>query len=65
MCLDIALPAICGKPTVAVTYHVIVTVRESNNPSVHANAAYTITIFQQQKGRVVDDRRLITDQLAV
>ena len=45
-CINVKLPAICGKPTVAGTYHVIVRVADSSSPPVHASATYSITIFQ-------------------
>ena len=46
LCINVKLPAICGKPTVAGTYHVIVTVADSSSPRLHASATYSITIFQ-------------------
>jgi hypothetical protein len=44
-CLNVAPPAICGKPTTAGSYNVRITVKDSESPSRHASAQYTIHIF--------------------
>jgi probable HAF family extracellular repeat protein len=46
-CFDVHLPAICGKPTTAGSYNVLVTVKDSASPPNHASASYTIHIFAQ------------------
>lgn len=46
-CLNVAAPAICGTPTTAGTYRVIVAVSDSGNPPNHASATYSITVFSQ------------------
>ena len=44
-CLNVRPPAICGKPTIAGTYGVVVTVTDSDSPPSHASKSYTIHIF--------------------
>ena len=44
-CLNARPPAICGKPTKAGTYNVVVTVKDSESPPSHASKSYTIHIF--------------------
>jgi hypothetical protein len=44
-CLNISPPAICGKPTTAGYYNVVITVKDSESPPRHASAQYTIHIF--------------------
>lgn len=44
-CLIVAPPHICGKPTKAGYYNVIVTVTDSESPPSHASTRYTIHIF--------------------
>jgi probable HAF family extracellular repeat protein len=44
LCLGSRGPTICGTPTAAGTYKVIVTVTDSGSPATHASADYTITI---------------------
>jgi hypothetical protein len=44
-CLNISPPAICGKPTTAGSYNVVITVKDSELPPRHASAQYTIHIF--------------------
>jgi uncharacterized repeat protein (TIGR03803 family) len=43
-CLNVSLPAICGTPTTAGSYNVIVTVRDSESPAMQESANYTIVI---------------------
>lgn len=44
-CLHVSPPAICGKPTTAGSYNVVITVTDSESPPRHASARYTIHIF--------------------
>jgi probable HAF family extracellular repeat protein len=44
-CLGVSLPAICGEPSTAGSYEVVITVTDSESPPHHANASYTIHIF--------------------
>jgi len=47
-CLGSGGPTICGTPTAAGAYKVIVTVMDSGSPATHASADYTITISPSQ-----------------
>ncbi len=44
-CLNVRPPAICGKPTQAGTYNVVITVKDSESPPSHASKSYAIHIF--------------------
>jgi probable HAF family extracellular repeat protein len=44
-CLNVRPPAICGKPSKAGSYNVVVTVKDSESPPRHASKSYTIRIF--------------------
>lgn len=44
-CLNVPRPAICGKPTKAGTYKVLITVTDSESPPHHAIGSYTINIY--------------------
>jgi len=44
-CLNVRPPAICGKPTQAGTYNVVITVKDSKSPPSHASKSYAIHIF--------------------
>jgi hypothetical protein len=44
-CLNVRPPAICGTPTTAGYYNVVITVTDSESPPRHASARYTIHIF--------------------
>ena len=43
-CVTVSIPVIDGTPTVAGTYHVVVTLTDSGLPAAQVHAAYTITI---------------------
>lgn len=44
-CLNIGGPAICGTPTMAGSYNVVVAASDSESPPAQTSAIYTITIF--------------------
>lgn len=44
LCIHLSAPAICGTPTVAGSFQVVVTVNDSASPPGHANANYSIVI---------------------
>ena len=44
-CLDVSRPAICGKPTTAGSYEVVITVKDSESPPRYAHMSYTIPVF--------------------
>jgi probable HAF family extracellular repeat protein len=43
-CLHVSPPAICGKPSTAGDYNVVITVTDSESPPRHASKSYTIHI---------------------
>ena len=51
-CIHIRPPAICGKPTTAGSYKVVITVKDSDAPAHRASSGYTITAFPCADGRL-------------